>query len=38
LRKVVDFKAIPLKVPPEVSGTQEIRTRFIALLAWLRGG
>jgi hypothetical protein len=38
LRRVVDFEAIPLKVPLEVSGTQAIRTRFIALLAWLRGG
>jgi hypothetical protein len=37
LRRVVDFEAIPLKVPQEVSGTQAIRTRFIASLAWLRG-
>jgi hypothetical protein len=38
LWRVVYFKAISLKVPQEVSGAQAIRTRFIALLAWLRGG
>jgi hypothetical protein len=36
--RVVYFEALSLKVPQEVSGAQAIRTRFIALLAWPRGG
>jgi hypothetical protein len=38
LRRVVDFKAISLEVPQEVSGVQAIRTSLIVLLTWLRGG
>jgi hypothetical protein len=38
LRRVVDFEAIALKVPQEVSGKQAVGMRFIALLLWLRGG
>jgi hypothetical protein len=34
---VVDFVAILLKVPLEVSGTQAVSMRFIALLVWLMG-
>jgi hypothetical protein len=37
LRRVVDFEAIPLKVPHEVSGTQAVRTRFMLLrVCWCR--
>jgi hypothetical protein len=38
LRRVVDFEAILLKVTKEVSGTQAVHMRFVALLVWLRGG
>jgi hypothetical protein len=31
LRRVVDLKAISLKVPQEVSGTQAVCTRFMLL-------
>jgi hypothetical protein len=38
LWRVVDFKAISLKIPQEVSSAQAVRTRLIVLLACLRGG
>jgi hypothetical protein len=36
LGRVVDFVAVLLKVPQEVSGTQAVSTRLIALLVRLR--
>jgi hypothetical protein len=38
LRRVVDFKAIPLKVSQEVSSTQEVCTNFMLLVVcWCCG-
>jgi hypothetical protein len=37
LRRVVDFVAVLLKVPQEVSGTQVVLTRFVAILMLMRG-
>jgi hypothetical protein len=38
LRGAIDFEAITLKVPPEVSGTQVVHTRFTLLrVCWCRG-
>jgi hypothetical protein len=38
LRRVVDFEAIPLKVPQEVSGTRAVGTRFMLLrVCWCHG-
>jgi hypothetical protein len=38
LRRVVDFEAVPLKVPQEVSSTQAVRMRFMLLrVCWCCG-
>jgi hypothetical protein len=38
LRRVVDFEAIPLKVPQEVPGKQAVCTRFTLLrVCWCHG-
>jgi hypothetical protein len=38
LRGAIDFEAITLKVPQEVSSTQAVRTRFTPLrVCWCRG-